>query len=72
MIKERSGSSLDKKGVTHRGPRIEGGFQQFWGELMTLGHSQQFDYHAPGRGGYLWRGREGGGEGRYFQTNANK
>ena len=69
MIKERSGSSLDKKGVTHRGPRIEGGgFQQFWGELMTLGHSQQFDYHAPGRGGIFVKG-EGG---RYFQTNANK
>ena len=60
MIKERSGSSLDKKGVTHRGPRIEGGgFQQFWGELMTLGHSQQFDYHAPGRGGIFVKG-EGG------------
>jgi len=56
MIKERSGSSLDKKGVTHRGPRIEGGFQQFWGELMTLGHSQQFDYHAPGRGGIFVEG----------------
>ena len=68
MIKERSGSSLDKKGVTHRGPRIEGGFQQFWWELMTLGHSQQFDYHAPGRGGIFVEG-EGG---RYFQTNANK
>jgi len=35
---------------------------------MTLGHSQQFDYHAPGIGGIFVEG-EGG---RYFQTNANK
>ena len=58
MIKERSGSSLDKKGGhTSRSTLREGG-STILGELMTLGHSQQFDYHAPGRGGYLWRGRE--------------
>lgn len=69
MIKERSGSSLDKKGGhTSRSTLRGGGVQQFWGELMTLGHSQQFDYHAPGRGGIFVEG-EGG---RYFQTNANK
>jgi len=25
---------------------------------MTLGHSQQFDYHAPGRGGIFVEGEE--------------
>lgn len=26
---------------------------------MTLGHSQQFDYHAPGRGGIFVEGERG-------------
>ena len=69
MIKERSGSSLDKKGGhTSRFTLRGGGGSTILGELMTLGHSQQFDYHAPGRGGIFVEG-EGG---RYFQTNANK